>query len=263
MNVALVCIAKDEDNYIDEWIEYHIKLGFSKIIIYQNRWRYTGKYKNKDFIQLIEFDGFSKQLPAYNDFIQNNYNKYDWAAFIDIDEFIVLKQKSDISSFLIDYNDYNSVALNWSVFGAAGLKFNGDYSVIKRFTKCKKKLIHEVKCFINFNKSKNTLSFNGIGYAHNIGQFNKTIAVNKLYFINGPFNENDLDNRDIAYINHYNTKTKEEWDQKIARGDVTAHDGIFRNGDYWFNLRNTPEYEEYEDLTAYNFMYDDKKGNNK
>lgn len=34
MNAALVTIAKDEDNYINEWIRYNLKLGFSQIFIY-------------------------------------------------------------------------------------------------------------------------------------------------------------------------------------------------------------------------------------
>ena len=34
MKTALVCIAKDEDNYIDEWLKYHLKLGFSNIYVY-------------------------------------------------------------------------------------------------------------------------------------------------------------------------------------------------------------------------------------
>ena len=45
MKTALVCIAKEEDNYIDEWIKYHLKLGFNDIFVYQNDWRYAG---NKD-----------------------------------------------------------------------------------------------------------------------------------------------------------------------------------------------------------------------
>jgi hypothetical protein len=34
MKTALVCIAKDEDHYIDEWLLYHLKLGFSDIFVY-------------------------------------------------------------------------------------------------------------------------------------------------------------------------------------------------------------------------------------
>lgn len=40
MKTALVCIAKDEDHYIAEWIKYHTKLGFDEIFVYENSWRY-------------------------------------------------------------------------------------------------------------------------------------------------------------------------------------------------------------------------------
>ena len=38
MKIALVCIAKNEDNYIHEWINYHLKLEFDSIFIYENDW---------------------------------------------------------------------------------------------------------------------------------------------------------------------------------------------------------------------------------
>jgi len=36
--IALVTMAKDEDFYLQEWIDYHLKLGFDDIFIYQNNW---------------------------------------------------------------------------------------------------------------------------------------------------------------------------------------------------------------------------------
>ena len=41
---AIICVAKDEDHYIDEWIEYHLKLGFDAIYIIQNQWKYLGMF---------------------------------------------------------------------------------------------------------------------------------------------------------------------------------------------------------------------------
>ena len=254
MNVALVCMAKNEDNYIDEWIEYHIKLGFSKIIIYQNDWRYRGKFVNDPHIKLIEYDGTNRQILAYDRFIRNHYKDYDWAGFIDIDEFVVLKKHSCISDFLEEYNDYYAVGLNWSMFGSNGLEFNGEYSVIKRFTKCNKQLIGEIKCFLNFHKAKDTLVFTW--NPHNVeGSQDKTIAVNKSHFINGPWNVDNDGDREIAYINHYYIKTPTEFRQKMDRGwpiPMGKYPGYDTD---LFNKFNAPEFSEYEDLTAYNFMY--------
>ena len=105
LRVALVCIAKDEDDYIEEWIEYHLKLGVDEIFIYQNDWRASLKHKRNN-VHLIEFDGNCRQLPAYNDFIDKHSGDFDFAIFIDVDEFICLVRDLDIKSFLINYAGY-------------------------------------------------------------------------------------------------------------------------------------------------------------
>ena len=38
--IYLCAAAKDEDPYIDEWMDYHFKLGFEKIVIFRNDWFY-------------------------------------------------------------------------------------------------------------------------------------------------------------------------------------------------------------------------------
>ena len=38
--VALVAIAKNEENYLKEWVDYNLKIGFTDIYVYQNNWRY-------------------------------------------------------------------------------------------------------------------------------------------------------------------------------------------------------------------------------
>ena len=36
MKVAIIAIAKNENLYINEWLDYHFKLGFDNIIICEN-----------------------------------------------------------------------------------------------------------------------------------------------------------------------------------------------------------------------------------
>lgn len=63
MKKAICAIAKNEDKYIDEWAEYHFKLGIDDIFIFQNDWRYNGrlpeKYNNggQHKMYLFECDG--------------------------------------------------------------------------------------------------------------------------------------------------------------------------------------------------------------
>ena len=154
LKTALVAIAKDEDNYIDEWITYNLKIGFDDIFIYQNDWRYNGKYLNHEKIHLIEFDGIALQNKAYHTFIEKYRDKYDFAAFFDVDEFIYLYDNISINTFLQNYTDYYSIFLNWRFFGDNNLKEveNGNYS-ITRFTKCAVQLDSCGKHIINLSKN--------------------------------------------------------------------------------------------------------------
>ena len=55
MKIAIVCIAKDEDNYLREWLDYHFKIGFDHIYVYQNNWHF--KEEVPDYVHLIDFPG--------------------------------------------------------------------------------------------------------------------------------------------------------------------------------------------------------------
>lgn len=55
MKIAVVAIAKDEDRYLADWIDYHHKISIDEFFIYQNNWRY--KKEVPDYVNLIQFDG--------------------------------------------------------------------------------------------------------------------------------------------------------------------------------------------------------------
>ena len=55
MKTALVCIAKDEDNYLREWLDYHFKIGFDDAYVYCNNWQPHIAVPNNT--HLIDFPG--------------------------------------------------------------------------------------------------------------------------------------------------------------------------------------------------------------
>jgi Glycosyl transferase family 2 len=235
MKVALVCIAKREENYIQEWIDYYKKLGFDNIYIYQNDWRWSGECEN---VIKIEFDGKVKQRNAYNDFIQKNHEKYDWVAFFDVDEFLVLKKHNNIKDFLNDYNDLPAIGINWVLFGNNGhTKVDNEYSLLKRFTKREKNVNYHVKCIVKIQSNTRMDIHNPSGIWYDLNRQVKS----------GPFNNNGKD--DIAQLNHYWCKTFEEFKEKVIKGraDCTLNRNLT---DYHTHNKN-----EVDDFSAYNFMY--------
>lgn len=237
MKIALVCIAKNEDNYIEEWINYHLKLGFNKIFIYENDWRCNIDNEN---IVKIPHDGHAKQYSAYNHFIQNYNKEYDWAAFFDVDEYLVLHKHKTIKSFIKKYGVKSSIAINWVLFGDNNIKeVNNNYNIISRFTKRQDevnihiKVISKLRNDIVFNLPHNT-NREWIDTCGNIGR--------------GPFNRNC--NIDVAQLNHYFCKTYPEFIEKVKRGRSDI--GTIRDLSD-FERHN---FNEIEDLSAFKFFYD-------
>jgi len=234
IKTALVCIAKNEENYIEEWLIYHQKLGFDQIFIYQNNWRTKVKLAN---VTKIEFDGDQKQLESYNHFLKTYGCNYDWAAFFDVDEFLVLKKHSNINDFIADYADHDGIGINWVYFGDNGLlEPTDEYSLLKRFTMRQKVANDHVKSIVKI-KACNKM------FVHHPDYEIVDTDFKKFY---GTFNGKRLDN--VAQINHYFCKTKKEFLEKIERGRADT------NCAREISEFDTSNFNEVEDLTAYNFF---------
>jgi hypothetical protein len=236
MKVSLVCIAKNEDNYIQEWIDYYFKIGVDDIHIYMNDWRIDINQKN---VYTYELDGIAMQLVAYNDFIKNKSEEGQWAAFFDVDEFLVLKKHSNIKEFLSDYSEHQGVGVNWVLFGDNGLSLDSDnFSLVNRFTKRQIGVNPHIKTILKISNNV---------YMPQVHHPNVYLCdTNHIKFL-GPFNPFGDDS--IAQINHYFCKTREEFVNKVNRGKADSE----------FSVRTMVEFDlhnknEIDDFTLYNFV---------
>jgi len=130
---AICAIASPlEKNYLDEWIAYHKKIGIEFFFIATNDWEWT---PDDPFVAVTKADGREQQLKYYTWYV-NHFSRFvDWTAFIDCDEFIKLGAKHKSIDDLIEEHKFETaIALNWRMFGSSGLHYNGENSVLKRFT---------------------------------------------------------------------------------------------------------------------------------
>ena len=240
MKTALVCIAKNEDFYIDEWMDYHFKLGFDDIFIYANDWTYNTHKKN---IYIIPIYGQYMQTTAYNHFIQTFNNKYNWVAFFDVDEFLVLNKHNNIKELLHDYLHCNAIGINWALFGnnKHTKVINHNYNVLSRFKK-RSKQDHKD------NKHIKTIVRLPSSVHQHVHQIDNTWYNLNKEIRSGPFNE-PVD-WTVAQINHYFSKSTEELIIKCnkSRADVN----IPRNFDKFKYLLDLNDV--YDD-SAYRFYH--------
>lgn len=237
MKVGLVNVAKWEDYYLKEWLDYNEKLGFDKVLMYQNDWRTDLEHP---ILEKHICDGRSIQVNLYNHVLQTN-TEYDWLAFIDCDEFIVLNKHNNIKELIEEYQHRtNVIGLNWTMFGNLGKVSREGDSLLKPFTMRNKGTDQHIKVIVNARTGER------MQLPHNTN--GPSMDTNGHTF-NGPFNPNGP--MDVAYINHYHNKTREDWMLRCKRGRVDCE--IQHDVDRWDNEININN--EVEDLSAYNFLY--------
>jgi hypothetical protein len=238
---VLVCIAKGERLYIEEFIAYYLKLGFYKIIIYDNSDSNELKYLNNPSIQIIHFPGLGKQIPAYNHFIKRFKHLYDYVAFFDVDEFLVLKRHTNINDFCLQHIPSGALGVNWYIFGNNGQTKYEPRGVLERFTRRSSIMDHHVKTIAKCSDLismmiHHPIKLNNSGF--------KNISGNVL---SGPFNYNKDDS--IVQLNHYMTKSDEELKKKINRGRATT---IFKRK--FDEQKRFLYFNDVEDTTARDFF---------
>lgn len=141
MHYLSVCaIIKDEQEYIEEWINFHRAVGFDHFFLYDNESEIPlkqtlSKYVKAGIVDVIDFPGWAMQKPAYDHCLKNFGNKTKWLGFFDIDEFTVPKERELMSETLIFYEQFSGVGLNWRFFGANDLVKKPEGLVIENFTK--------------------------------------------------------------------------------------------------------------------------------
>lgn len=125
-NICLCAIAKNENVYLDEWIQHYTKIGFDDIIIFDNNdengeqlLTFQEKYNNVkiDLRYRGKTDKFY-QNDAYTQFYKENLNNYDWIAFFDIDEILILQNTENIKDFLnLDiFNNCDCIRICWKSY---------------------------------------------------------------------------------------------------------------------------------------------------
>lgn len=204
--------AKFEKNYILEWVNYHIKLGFDHIYIYNNdddQNIIKEILKDNKKVTIINYQykkNFKKELLI--DFYTNGYFK--WCAFIDCDEFITLNGYSNIKDYINSFpDDCNAISLNWLCYGSNGNNTFKKAPIQKRMEFCGVPINwdnpfvkHPQNEFVKtiYKKYYNNTALNPNAHCMVIGDVylnNGTKITKQVINYVAPMN------LDVAYIKHY------------------------------------------------------------
>lgn len=241
MHNAVICaIAKNENIYIAEWVEYYFNLGFDHIYLYDNNastTEYVGnfipeKYRGKVTIFNINDDyRYHLQTYYYKEFYANYKKTFNWVAFFDIDEFLDLNNEfKDINEFLAQnkFNNINQIVFKWKLFGDNGyLERDMSIPVHEFFKKPATGLRQIGNCTKVIIKGKNATEELG-SHGHHVhfvsGEEEPWQAAfpsgQKISVVTYQIQPSVYKNETI-FVNHYMTKTLNEFlKYKWQRGDI-------------------------------------------
>ena len=130
MKVLLCGIAKLENHYIREWVEWYKDLGVDHICIYDNNdtegerfEEIISDYIDSGLVEIVDYRSRTQcQIDAYNDCYQRYKKQYDWFLFLDIDELLEVFS-SDLKTFLSQkkFKSFSGIKISWKTFDDNGL----------------------------------------------------------------------------------------------------------------------------------------------
>lgn len=227
--VSICAIFKNEAPYIREWIEYHKIVGVEHFYMYNNFSDDNYMDILKPYIEcgdvtLIQWEVPQGQIPAYRDCVKKFSKETNWIGFIDLDEYIVPNKDDSVGAFLDKFKKYPSVLIYWRMFCSSGL-MERDISglVTEDFTVCWEKYDTVGKCFYNTSFNLNIESKHNTHLHHILWGSFKGLdipPVNVFGKIALPFRNKAKSDEFPIQINHYFTKSYEEYVQKRNKGDV-------------------------------------------
>ncbi|OPH06527.1 hypothetical protein B4586_03315 [Lacticaseibacillus paracasei] len=219
--LSIVTTVKNEAPYLREWLRYHISVGVQHFYLYDNDSQDNLDEVLKDFsdyVTLTKIHGRVRQFDAYNDAINRFRYETKYMAVIDADEFIFRPGKGKLLLPLIDYllsnKSFGGVAVNWAIFGSSGLKKKPLGLVTDNFV---------YRANDNFRKNRLVKT---ICNPRKVFYFSVSHAANYLpgfYAVNENQEKVDWTTTQVPSIskiriNHYYSKSQEEFLRKRARG---------------------------------------------
>ncbi len=221
--LAICAIFKNEAAFLLEWIAYHRIVGFDHFYLYDNDSTDGGADLIRQsnlarYVTVTQWPQRPGQLPAYRDFIDHHAQGFDWAAFIDLDEFLLPLEGRSVRPILESLGTASAVLVHWRVFGPSGWDERPAGLAIDNYTKraadsfqSNRHIKSVVRCADLIDVSGNPHQF--LLRGEPCDALGRTIP-------NDPIQKSSCHERLV--INHYQTRSRQDWLAKLRRGHATT-----------------------------------------
>lgn len=228
--MAMVLIIKNESSYIEEWIEFHKIIGFTKFYIFDNN--STDDLKNKlepyikaGVVEYIYFPGIGMQGKAYTYACRKYRWKTKYMMMLDVDEFVYPVGENykllTIIEQLFQLNNCGGIGVNLRWYGNSGYEKKPEGCVTESY-------IYRANDEWDYNRASNIIKtisnprrvFLFEGPTHPLYCAKYTCINEKGKLVDGAWAMKP--SFQMMRINHYWARSKEEFLDKQKRGNVNT-----------------------------------------
>ena len=143
LRFALCTMGKEENQYLNEFVDYYIKLGINHIFIYDDNppnYKQMSDSLDDKYKQNVTFyknlsSSFIHQSTLYNYCYEKNKNIFDWFLMVDMDEFLYLVDDKSLKEYLSDKNfeKCDFIKFNWAITTDNNLIHYDNRTLFERF----------------------------------------------------------------------------------------------------------------------------------
>lgn len=245
---------KDENRYLEQWIEYHIKLGFEEFILFEDE----GSKPHDDIIKqfdsnvkillykgVLRHDNIEfKDLTCFK-FVFQNHPEVTWGIKLDPDEYLDLGKYTTIHeyiSFLQSQinNQITEIVFNWHLYNANGRVYEPSIYKYNLLETYKNEInVNELNFKASTNISKNIYSLPKTLMLFTYFQDRSDDIINKNIAIDFPHRllvTNIAINAEYstgAYIKHFITKSFNEYYKRLKLRGEHSPEWFRKLGDFF------------------------------
>ncbi len=229
--IAVVALMRNEGHYIADWARFHLQAGVRTIIAYDNGstdgtpdllrsavpeenliWHpWAGAYMD-DATDIV----IDRQCLAYSHAVMNYGPKFARMAFIDCDEFLFPTDgHTDLMSAIDAIGPHTAIAAPWVMFGANGHQTRPDIPVWEAYTR---RAASPSGVLSNLKSILDLADIAAVGVhsciTHSMG---RNVATGAGH-VGAPKEQAAKPVTKPLQLNHYYTRSADEFEAKIKRG---------------------------------------------
>ena len=139
LQLGVVAILRNEAPYLEEWLAYHHALGVQHFFVYDNGSddelaEVIETWLNHGLVTLVHWPLPGGQIDAYSHAVRFFGPSVEWLAFVDVDEFVVPLVDDDIPTLLARWPEAADVRMPRVDFGFSGHRTPPEALTIEAFT---------------------------------------------------------------------------------------------------------------------------------